>query len=173
MLTLFLIRHAKSSWDSPTMADFDRPLNERGKLNAPFMGKKLVDKGEMPELLISSTAKRAFSTAKKIAKELKYDEDKIVKNDNLYHAIVKTWLQEINKLNDSKKTIMCFGHNNGITEFVNYLTNGDIPNIPTCGIVKIKFEFDSWKMVSKGNGDLIYFDYPKRYTDPPNQMLED
>ena len=169
MLTLFLIRHAKSSWDNPAMADFDRPLNERGKLNAPFMGKKMVERGEKPQLLVSSTAKRAFSTAKRFAKELTYDEHKIVRVDELYHAPVEAWLKIVNAFDSTQaKTIMCFGHNNGITEFLNYLTDGDIENMPTCGIAKIQFEFDKWEMVSKGTGELIYFDYPKRHADPPN-----
>lgn len=163
MLTLFLVRHAKSSWANPGQADFDRPLNDRGERNAPFMGKKLAEKGEKPGLLVSSTAKRAFSTAKLIAEELGYEKDNIVKREDLYHAAVKTWLKEVNSLDNKHKTIMMFGHNNGITEFANYLCNAGIDNMPTCAVVKIKFDFDQWEMVSKGNGDLVYFDFPKRY----------
>jgi phosphohistidine phosphatase len=163
MLTLFLVRHAKSSWANPGQADFDRPLNDRGERNAPFIGKKLVEKGENPALLVSSTANRAFSTAKYIAKELGYEKDKILKRDELYHATVKSWLNEVTQLNDKYKTVMFFGHNNGITEFANYLCNAGIENIPTCGVVKIKFDLDQWQMVSKGNGELVYFDFPKQY----------
>jgi phosphohistidine phosphatase len=164
MVTLYLVRHAKSDWNDPTMADFDRPLNERGKRNAPFMGKKLFESGEKPELLVSSSAKRAFSTAKRIAKELKYDESKIVRVDELYHASVKAWLKVVNAFDVTKaKSIMCFGHNNGITEFVNYLTDGRIENMPTCSIAKIQFDVDKWEMVSGGTGELVNFDYPKRY----------
>ncbi|HYG51129.1 MAG TPA: histidine phosphatase family protein [Flavobacteriales bacterium] len=163
MLTLFLVRHAKSSWANPGQADFDRPLNDRGEKNAPFMGKKLVEKGENPQLLVSSTAKRAFTTAKYIAKELGYEKEKIVKRDELYHATVSTWLREVSALDSKHKTVMMFGHNNGITEFANYLCDAGIDNIPTCGIVKVKFDFDDWKMVSKGAGELVYFDFPKRY----------
>lgn len=164
MVTLYLIRHAKSDWNNPTMADFDRPLNERGKRNAVFMGKKLVEKAEKPELMVSSTAKRAFSTAKRIAKELNYDESRIVRVDELYHAPVEAWLKVVNAFDVTQaRSIMCFGHNNGITEFVNYLTNAEIDNMPTCGIAKIRFDIQQWEMVSKGNGELIYFDYPKRY----------
>lgn len=163
MLTLFLVRHAKSSWANPGQADFDRPLNDRGERNAPFMGKKLVEKGENPGLLVSSTAKRAYGTAKYIAGALGYDKEKILKREALYHAPVKTWLNEVNQLNSKHKTVMFFGHNNGITEFANYLCNAGIDNIPTCGIVKIKFDFDEWDMVSKNTGELVYFDFPKRY----------
>ncbi len=169
MLTLYLIRHAKSSWNDPTIADFDRPLNERGLLNAPFMGKILLAKKDIPELIVTSNAKRAYSTAKRIAAELNYAKDKIIRVEELYHANIKTWLKTVNAFDSTEaKSIMCFGHNNGITEFLNYLTDGDIQNMPTCGIAKIKFNFSEWKMVSKGTGELIYFDYPKRYTDPPN-----
>jgi phosphohistidine phosphatase len=164
MLTLYLVRHAKSDWENPALADFDRPLNERGKKNAPFMGKKLVEKKERPELLVSSTAKRAFSTAKRIAKELKYDETKIVRVDELYHAPVSAWLKIVNAFDPTQaKSIMCFGHNNGITDFLNYLTDGRIENMPTCSIAKISFDLPKWEMVSQGTGELMYFDYPKRY----------
>ena len=163
MLSLYLIRHAKSSWADPGMNDFDRPLNDRGKKNAPFMGKQLRKRGEQPDLLVSSTANRAISTARLIAHELNYSLNKIKPNDALYHASVATWLKEVNALPDKKKTIMVFGHNDGITAFANYLTDEEISNIPTCGIVKINFDFDTWKMVSKGNGTMDYFDYPKRY----------
>lgn len=161
MLTLFLIRHAKSSWADPGMHDFDRPLNERGKQNAPVMGLKLAQKGIVPDLILSSTAKRARSTAKRIAKALQYAETSIVMRDVLYHAPLSTWLNEVTTLNSANKTVFMVGHNNGITEFANYLTNGQILNIPTCGIVKIEFDFNTWEMVSKGNGELVLFDYPK------------
>lgn len=163
MLSLYLIRHAKSSWADPGMNDFDRPLNDRGKKNAPFMGKQLKKRGEHADLMVSSTANRAISTARLIAHELDYSLNKIKQNDALYHASVATWLKEVNGLPDEKKTVMVFGHNDGITAFANYLTDEGIGNIPTCGIVKIDFDFDTWKMVSKGTGTMDYFDYPKRY----------
>ncbi len=168
MKTLILIRHAKSSWDSPSLSDFDRPLNERGKKNAPFMGKQLDKKNETPDMIFSSPAKRAKSTAKRIARELAQDENKIILVDELYHATIKTWLDFVCGLNNKLKTIMAFGHNNGITEFANYLTGGDIANIPTCGVVKINFNVNNWAEISKGNGELEYFDYPKQY----NENLE-
>lgn len=145
------------------MDDFDRPLNERGQRNAPFMGRQLVKNNEKPDLLVSSTAKRAFTTAKLIAGELTYPKEEIVKLDELYHATVRTWLKVVNGFDAKHRTIMAFGHNNGITEFAGYLTRAYIDNIPTCGIVKISFGFDDWKMVSEGTGEMVYFDYPKRY----------
>lgn len=163
MLTLFLIRHAKSSWSTPGMKDFDRPLNERGLKNAPFMGKVLADRGEQPHIMVSSTANRAISTCRLLAKEFKYNENNIVQKDELYHAEIRTWLKVVNDFDHTHKTVMAFGHNNGITDFANYLADAGIDNIPTCGIVKISFDFDDWKMVSKATGSLVYFDYPKRY----------
>ena len=163
MLTLFLIRHAKSSWNIPGIDDFDRPLNDRGERNAPFMGKQLAVRNEKPGVLLSSPANRAFSTAKHIARELGYDQNDIVKKNELYHAGVHTWLKVVNELDPEQDSVMIFGHNDGITEFANYLTRAYIDHIPTCGIVKIRFDFDDWKMVSEGTGELVYFDYPKRY----------
>lgn len=163
MRTLFLIRHAKSSWADPGMSDFDRPLNKRGKMNAPFMGKLLAKENILPDLIISSPAKRAITTAKKIAKEINYKNENILLNEKIYEASEKTLLKIINEISDKNKTVFMIGHNPGFTALLNYLTEENISNIPTCGIVEINFEIDSWKEVSNGMGKLVRFDYPKKF----------
>jgi phosphohistidine phosphatase len=162
MKTLFLIRHAKSSQAEPGMKDFDRPLNDRGKKDAPLMGKILHQKKIKPDLLISSPAKRALSTAQKIAKEIDYPKAKIKKEAKIYEASVKTLLHIVNEIEDKNKNVFLFGHNPGFTDFLNYLTGDVIENIPTCGIAEIKFDADSWSEISRDTGKLVYFDSPKK-----------
>lgn len=163
MKTLYLIRHAKSSWNDFSVKDIDRPLNDRGKKNAPFMGKILADSGLKPDVMISSPAKRAFSTAKKIANELGYEKDYIVIEPTIYEAEIKDLLHLVNGLKDEWKTVVLFGHNPGFTEFCNYLSGSDLLNIPTCGVAKIELDIKSWKMASKETGHLKSFDFPKNH----------
>jgi phosphohistidine phosphatase len=163
MKTLYIIRHAKSSWANADQSDFERGLNDRGKKDAPRMGKRLKEKDVHPDLLLTSPAKRAFSTAKRIAKVLDYPKKKIKTDRELYHAGEDTILSVIQSLNDTHNTVLLFGHNPGLTDFVNTLIDeeANIDNIPTCGIVAFALQIDSWKDVSWGRGKMLFFDYPK------------
>jgi len=165
--TLFIIRHAKSSWDASNIDDFERPLNDRGKHDAPRMGKRLKEKDIQPTLLLSSPAKRALSTAKRIAKVLKYPKDDIKTDRRLYHADEETMLTIVRELKEKQDVVMIFSHNPGLTEFVNSLMDGelDIDNVPTCGVVAFKLDLDTWKDVDWGKGKLLFFDYPKSKED--------
>jgi len=165
MRSLYLVRHAKSSWDSPELSDHQRPLNKRGKKDAPKMGKLLRERNELPDLMISSTAKRAFSTAKRIAEELGYKIKDIEKNEMLYMADTNEYYNIIRKAPKKVYKLMLFSHNYGITYFANNISNSNIDNIPTCGVVRIDFEIDSWKDIENQKGNLIYFEYPKKYPD--------
>ncbi len=167
MKTLLIIRHAKSSWDASNVDDFDRPLNERGKTDAPRMGKRFKEKDIHPDLMLSSPAKRALSTAKKIAKVLKYPKDNIKSDRRLYHADEETILTVVRELKDNRNVVMVFGHNPGLTEFVNSLMDGsqDIDNIPTCGVVAFQFGIERWTDVDWGKGKMLFFDYPKSKED--------
>ena len=167
MKTLFVIRHAKSSWDASNVDDFERPLNERGKRDAPRMAKRLKEKEIHVDQMVSSPAKRAYSTAKKIAKVLNYPKDDIKTDRRLYHADEETILDVVREVKDSRKTVLLFGHNPGLTEFVNSLMDGqqDIDNIPTCGIVAFQFNTETWADVNWGKGKMLFFDYPKSKED--------
>lgn len=167
MKTLYIIRHAKSSWDAKTLGDIERPLNDRGKRDAPRMGKRLKEKDIHPNLIVSSPAKRAYSTAKRIAKILKYPKDAIKVVDKLYHADEDTMLQIVNKFKDKHDVVILFGHNPGLTEFVNSIMSEelDIDNVPTCGVVAFQFQADRWEQVTWGTGKLLFFDYPKSKED--------
>ena len=167
MKTLYIIRHAKSSWDASTPDDLDRPLNERGKRDAPRMGKRLKEKSIYPDMMLSSPAKRALSTGKKIAKVLKYPKEGIKTERRLYHADEETILSVVRELKDKHNIVMVFGHNPGLTDFVNTLMNGefDIDNVPTSGVVGFQFDVDEWRNVSWGTGKMLFFDYPKSKED--------
>ncbi|MFZ6013438.1 MAG: SixA phosphatase family protein [Bacteroidota bacterium] len=169
MKTLYVVRHAKSSWDNPEQADFNRPLNERGKRDAPRMGKRLKEKGIKPDVMMSSPAKRAWSTCKKIAEVIGFPEDKIKSERSLYHASEDDILSVVRNIKDKHDSLMIFGHNPGLTDFVNELmdeeTLVDIGNIPTCGIAAFTFDVESWNEVNWEKGKLIFYDYPKSKED--------
>ena len=165
MKNLYLTRHAKSSWGNPGLADIDRPLNGRGKKAAPLMGKLIVDKGEKPELLLSSPANRAFSTAKAFAEEMGLHETDILIKDTIYGAGVHQLLELVHNQDDLHSSVMIFGHNPTFTSFGNMLSGENIMNIVTCGVVRIDFEFSSWKTIDFNSGRMVYYEYPKKYTD--------
>lgn len=162
MKTLLLIRHAKSSWDNPGVSDFDRPLNDRGKHDAPIMGKRLADRNMIPDLILSSPAKRAKKTVKIIADEIEYDQDDIVFVDRLYLADIPEMIYAIHENSNDASVLALVGHNPGMTDFSNFLAHCEIDNVPTCGIVTIAFEMDSWDSIEITKGTLLDFDYPKR-----------
>jgi phosphohistidine phosphatase len=169
MKTLYVIRHAKSSWSEPELSDFERPLNGRGKRDAPRMGKRLKEKDLHPDCVLSSPARRALSTAKRICKELGYKTENIKTDRRLYHAEEETMLSVVKETKKKFDTILVFGHNPGLTDFVNALASEDtyveIPNVPTCGVVAFSFDVDDWQNIEWGTGKMILFDYPKSKED--------
>ncbi len=162
MKRLFVVRHAKSSWDFPELDDHDRPLNKRGLKNAPEMGRRLARKNLKADLIVTSTATRAAHTAKIVADELSYSKSKISEDPQLYHASIPDIMACIQSTRNEVMTLIIFGHNPGFTDFVNYLTDSEIYNIPTCGVAEINFDVAVWGQVGKGLGRLISMDYPKK-----------
>lgn len=162
MKRLYLVRHAKSSWDDPDLDDAERPLNDRGRKDAPLMGKRLKERELAPGLIISSPAIRAWTTCQVIVEILGYDPDQIHAYPEVYHASSETLLKIVQGLADKYDSVLLVGHNPGLTDFVNDLTEGFIPNIPTAGVVGIQFKVDHWKEVRQGAGHLEFFDFPKR-----------
>lgn len=158
---LLIVRHAKSDWGNAGISDFNRPINERGRINAPIMGKRLREKGVLPDEVISSPALRAITTAKLITSELGFAIENIKSEKAIYEATCSTLLKIVNDLGNEHDFVALFGHNNGITDLAVYLTNAEIFNIPTSGMVMIYFPFDDWKMAGKETGDVEFFDYPK------------
>lgn len=163
MLTLFLIRHAKSSWDNHGISDRDRPLNKRGKKDAPLMGEILHSKNESASLIISSPAKRALATSEFIAEKIGYNKHSIITEDRLYMADIKDFYEVIKKIPSVNESVMLFSHNYGITDFANHICDSKIENIPTCGIVKIKFNLTGWKDIAETRGKSEFFIFPKMF----------
>lgn len=163
MKNLIVIRHAKSSWDEPGLTDFERPLNKRGKRDAPFMGNVLKFRGLIPDLVITSTAKRARKTAQLIVEALGCGEEVIEPRDSIYLAEAADLLDLIRGLDDKPERVFLVGHNPTLTELVNLLAGESIDNIPTCGVASLEFALDSWAHVMEGAARMAFFDYPKRH----------
>jgi phosphohistidine phosphatase len=158
---LLLVRHAKSSWDDPYLDDYDRPLNERGLRNALEMGKRLQEWSIRPDAWISSTALRAITTAQMIAEEIGFPQDQIQRSRDLYHASATELQGFIAGLDDEIDTVALFGHNPGMTSLVANLYGLPIDNLPTCGVVHLQFNENTWSAVSSVPPARAYFDFPK------------
>lgn len=165
MKTLILMRHAKSSWAEPMQPDFERTLNERGKTDAPEMGRRLMAKTIKPDLVICSAAKRTRKTARLLAEAIAYSEAEIREEHDLYEATLHEMLGVIRQLDDTKDTVVLIAHNPTITGMVGYLTGTHIENMPTAGQAHITFDLQSWKQVAQEKGKLNWFDYPKNTGD--------
>ena len=162
MKKLTLIRHAKSSWKDPFLSDFDRPLNKRGKEDAPIMGKRLAMDKVVPDLILSSPAKRAKKTAKIVAQEIGFSESKIKTKKRSYLADDDELVDVLKDHDDILQHIMLVGHNPGLTDLANLIAKANIDNIPTSGVVMIDLNVDSWSKITKGCGKVTKFDYPKK-----------
>jgi phosphohistidine phosphatase len=163
MKTLYLMRHAKSSWKDGPIEDFDRPLNKRGERDAPFMGKLMNQTGILPQEMISSPAKRALSTASLFCSEIKFPHHKLKVDNNLYAASSKEMLSVIENLSENVESVLIIAHNPGLTDLANYLSDFPIDNIPTCGIVELLFNKKSWKEIEFGSCRMGFFEYPKKH----------
>lgn len=164
MKTLYLIRHAKSSWDDTNQSDFERPLNKRGEHDAPIMAKILNGNNYKPGLLLSSPANRAYTTAQIFAEELKYPLDSIITDARIYEAGIRELLTVIREIDDRIQTAFLFGHNPGLTSLTNLLGDKYIPEMPTCAIAGLTFDINSWVKVERDSGKLFLFDYPKKHS---------
>ncbi|MFT5833889.1 MAG: phosphohistidine phosphatase [Cognaticolwellia sp.] len=165
MKTVVFIRHAKSSWKFMDLTDFQRPLNKRGLRDAPIMGERLQKRKIFPDLIVSSTAVRAYATAKIIAKKLNYKIDDIQQKAEIYESSRETVLNILRELPNKKNIVFVFGHNPTFTTLANYFSNDYIPNVPTCGMVAIDFEIDKWQDLDQAGSCFSFFDYPKLESD--------
>jgi len=172
MKYLTLIRHAKSDWET-NASDHERPLNERGKRNAPlvarFIARTYLGANGIPPLLplpdrlISSTALRAKSTAALMQPELGIEASKIILEPRAYLAEPKTLLQVVRECNDAWHHVMLFGHNNGLSDFARKLLRRDHLDeaMPTCAVALIELPWDSWVATDWTEARLIGYVTPK------------
>ena len=161
MKTLLLIRHAKSSWDDASISDFDRPLNDRGKKDAPLMAERLYERGIKIDAFITSPAKRAKRTAEQFAKRYKKETEDLILKTELYLAGDDTFYSVVEKLNDDFDCVAVFSHNPGITDFANSLTDAHIDNIPTCGIFAVSIDAKKWSKLRDVKKNFLFYDYPR------------
>jgi phosphohistidine phosphatase len=159
--TLLLIRHAKSDWGDASLSDFDRPLNQRGKNDAPVMAHRLLDKKIKIDSFISSPAKRAKKTATVFAEAYKWKKEDLVLKDELYGAEPPVFFDVITSTDNKLDCIAIFSHNPGITEFANLLTDTRIDNIPTCGIFAVQVDCKKWSDFKNAKKEFWFFDFPK------------
>ncbi|HCQ28747.1 MAG TPA: phosphohistidine phosphatase [Flavobacteriales bacterium] len=163
MKELYVVRHAKSSWDNPQQTDFERPLNERGKNDADLMSKKLQEYSILPDYILCSNAKRTRQTLKRLLKNMPVSEDRIEYKNELYLASAQTLSLEISKLSDKYNKVMVIAHNPGVTDFTNYLLGENIVNFPTLGIAFLELPIDSWQETASRIAVLRHFLYPKMF----------
>jgi len=163
MKTLYLLRHAKSSWDFEDLSDHDRPLNKRGRHDAPLMGRELASHEVTLDLIISSSAVRALTTASLVAKELEYDTENISINEAIYGAGKEELLTSIQQTPDNIANLMLVGHNPEITELANSLSPEHIASMPTAAVVGIRFNCVSWAEINPENATLVLYDFPKNH----------
>jgi phosphohistidine phosphatase len=161
MKTLTILRHLKSSWKDKDLPDIERPLNRRGKEDAPVMATRIREAGIRPSLILSSPAHRAWTTARIIAKEISYPMEFLQREAELYLADVDTLLEVLERQDNKFNSIMIVGHNPGLTEFANYLLPNLTGNIPTGGVVSLSIETDDWNLRDRAPAELLVFDYPK------------
>ncbi len=163
MKQFFLIRHGKSSWDEPALSDTERPLKKRGKKDVAVMGKFLRKQNIQPDVIISSPAERALATAKIIAEQTGYEEQKISISEEIYFEGIESILKAVRKMDDKHSLIFVFGHNPDFTELVNHYSEKTIDNLPTSGVAGITFNVKSWKEITGTNGKLTFFEVPKNH----------
>jgi phosphohistidine phosphatase len=162
MKHLYLIRHAKSSWDNQTLSDFDRPLNDRGNATAPLMADLLKSQGIKPDLLITSPANRAISTCKFFADAFAYPHELIQQESTIYEAVPDDLYKIIHAIDNRYKTVMLFGHNPTISYFLDQYINDYLPEVPTCGVSIFKLNVENWKDFNPTNVKFVSLLEPKK-----------
>ena len=163
MKSILVLRHAKSSRKDPDLTDHDRPLNKRGKRDAPRMGRLMKKENLVPDVIISSTAIRARSTAEAVAKTSGY-KGEIILDKSLYAAGPEAYLGVIHDLSDEYVRVLIIGHNPGLEELVEMLT-GEIHLMPTCSLARVKLHVDKWSDVdNKIKGEVSEIWRPRDLT---------
>lgn len=161
MRILTLVRHAKSSWDYPELSDFERPLNERGRRDAPMMAQRAKDNPPLPERLVASPALRAITTARAFAEVLGTDTDEIVVQPKIYDASLAALMRVVRGLDDGDRHVMLFGHNPGFSQLAHELARCTFDELPTCAVARIELDIKLWSDVTPGCGLLTRYSYPK------------
>lgn len=158
------MRHAKSSWDLP-VSDIQRPLNERGLKNAPEMGRRILKSKIIPELIFSSNAVRAYTTAQ-LVRDAIHPNIPIEIEPQIYDSTLQILLKIIENFPNDKNTILMVGHNPTISLLANYLAGENIGYFATATMACLEFGADNWNHITGGSGNLLFFDFPKNENSP-------
>lgn len=161
MKTLYIVRHAKSSWKYTNVKDQDRPLKERGISDAYLMANALFEKHTKPDVFISSSAMRALQTSVIFCNTFNYPLANLKINKSLYSFSDGYLIKTVKALDDAYNSAIIFSHDHGISTFVNKYGDQHIDHVPTCGIIGIELDIKHWKNLSKGKTVLV--DFPKNH----------
>lgn len=161
MLRLWLVRHAKSAWNDPELSDFERPLNERGRRDAPAMAQRLKQLRQTPDLLLSSPALRAITTARVFARELGIPAESVQLSSRIYEAELDTLVDLVRGFDSGVQHALMFGHNPGFSDLARWLAPCPFQEMPTCAVVMLQLPFRTWASLSPGRGQLDRYLYPK------------
>jgi phosphohistidine phosphatase len=162
MRQLTIVRHAKSSWDDPELSDFERPLNERGRRDAPRMALWTRQAVGVPDRIVSSPALRAITTARIFADGLGVDNDHLLIQARIYEASLATLLRLVRGFDDADRHVMMFGHNPGLSELAHALARCPFDDLPTCAVVHIELPVRHWAEIAEHNGELLRYQFPKQ-----------
>jgi phosphohistidine phosphatase len=164
MKQITFVRHAKSDWGNEFLKDIDRPLNEQGYSDAYFLSEWFRKNKSLPDLIISSTATRAFNTALIFTRTFDFDMRCFGLEKDIYESSSERLNAIIKELDDDKNSLMLFGHNPAITNICNELGEDlFFDNVPTCGIVSLTFNISSWKTLALKTGVLDFYQFPKDF----------
>jgi phosphohistidine phosphatase len=161
---LYLVRHAKSDWAYEGLADIDRPLNERGYRDAPVMAARVAKLGHEPDRILSSPAIRALTTALIFARQFEHDATSVALEPRLYEAAASVFINVLSEQSNAVHKLMVFAHNPTLTDVASELSGVAISNVPTTGVVCVRFEAASWPDALRKPGSLELFEFPKKYT---------
>jgi len=161
MRRLTLVRHAKSSWKNAALADVDRPLSGRGKRDAPRMGEYLASRGVLPDIILTSPARRARKTAQLLAAAMPAAVP-ILCEAALYPASAESLLERVRALDDTWQHVMLIGHNPGLTDFASQIATAGGASLPTCGVLVADLAVDSWREAGPGCGRTVLAVAPKQ-----------
>ncbi len=162
MNRLTLLRHAKSSWSDPGLADFDRPLNKRGRHDAPLMGRRLAERKVQPDLVLSSPALRARLTAEAVVGQLGNDPKRLIFDPRIYLAGLDELIALLRGIARDQHDILLIGHNPGLTDLANFLVDGKIANLPTCAMFRVELPDSDWSKLDRRKARTLFYDYPKK-----------
>lgn len=161
MKELLVVRHGKSSWDDPQLADRDRPLQKRGREAAPDMGQRLAARASVPERIVTSDAKRALETAELLAEGAGLREDAVVVEPQLYTGDAADVRTAIRRIGDAVARAAVVGHNPALHEFLHTVSDLRLGKYPTAAVAHLRFPVEQWREIGAGAAEVVDYDYPK------------